>query len=125
VHVRVVVPGESDVKLVQHATHYLYNRLLRRRVRVYERQHHMLHSKVMVVDDEWCVVGSCNLDARSLYINHEFLALIHSPRLAKALNEIVEGEIVNSRRISFKAYRARGWWDRLIDRLAWTLRWWL
>ena len=122
---RVVVPGESDVRTVQHATTYLYDRLLRRRIRVYERQHHMLHSKVMVVDDEWSVVGSCNLDARSLYINHEFLAVVRSPNLARALNEIADGEIASSRRISFKAYRGRSWWRRLIDRLAWMLRWWL
>jgi cardiolipin synthase len=125
VRVRVVVPGDSDVRLVQHATHYLYDRLLRRRIRIYERQHHMLHSKVMVVDDEWSIVGSCNLDARSLYINHEFLAVIHSPSLAKALNEIVEGEIACSTRISIKAYRGRSCWRRLIGRLAWMLRWWL
>jgi cardiolipin synthase len=125
VRVRVVVPGESDVRIVQHATNHLYDRLLRRRIRIYERQHHMLHSKVMVVDDEWSVVGSCNLDARSLYINHEFLAVIHSPNLARALNEIAEGEIASSRRISFKAYRGRNCWRRLIDRLAFLLRWWL
>ena len=125
VRVRVVSPGDSDVPIVQSATRHLYDRLLRRRVRIYERQGHMLHSKVMVVDDVWSVVGSCNLDARSLYINHEFLAVIHSPRLARALNEIVDGEILLSDRISFKAYRQRGWWRRLLDRLAWTLRWWL
>ena len=125
VRVRVVVPGASDVPLVHCATRHLYDQLLRRRVRIYERRQHMLHSKVMVVDDEWSVVGSCNLDARSLYINYEFLAVIHSPRLAQALNEIVEGEIACSERISFKAYRKRGWWRWLIDRLAWMLRWWL
>ncbi len=125
VRVQVVVPGDSDVPLVQSATRHLYDRLLRRKVRIYERQGHMLHSKVMVVDDDWSVVGSSNLDARSLYLNHEFLAVIHSPQLARALTEIVEGEIACSARISFKAYRARSWWRRLIDRLAWMLRWWL
>ena len=125
VRVRVVVPGASDVPLVQYASRHLYNRLLRRRVRIYERQGHMLHSKVMVVDDEWSVVGSCNLDARSLYINYEFLAVIRSPRLAQALNEIVESEIACSARISFKAYRGRSWWRAVADRLAWMLRWWL
>jgi cardiolipin synthase len=125
VRVRVVVPGDSDVRLVQNATNHLYDQLLRRRIRIYERRHHMLHSKVMVVDDEWSVVGSCNLDARSLYINHEFLAVVHSPHLAQALNEIVDGEIASSERISFKAYRGRSCWRRLVDRLAWMLRWWL
>src|SRR5262249_54479575 len=69
--VRIVVPGESDVPIVQRATRHLYDRLLRRRFRIYERQVTMLHSKAMVVDEHWSLVGSCNLDARSLWINLE------------------------------------------------------
>jgi cardiolipin synthase A/B len=123
--VRVVVPGESDVPLVQHATRHLYTRLLRRRFRVYERQYNMLHSKVMIVDDEWSVVGSCNLDARSLWINLEFVAVVHSRRLARVLNEIAAYEIAHSKRVTLRAYRERSYWRRLVNRLAWWFRWWL
>src|SRR5207245_4576415 len=62
VFIRVVVPAQSDVPVVQRATRCLYGRLLRRRFHIYERQVHMLHSKVMVVDDEGSVLGSCTLD---------------------------------------------------------------
>jgi cardiolipin synthase len=123
--VRVVVPGESDVPLVQHATRHLYSWLLRRRIRIFERQMNMLHSKVMIVDRKWSVVGSCNLDARSLSINLEFLGVIHSPALAKALEEIVAHEIAHSTRITLHTYRERSLWRRLVNRLAWMLRWWL
>jgi cardiolipin synthase len=123
--VRVVVPAESDVPLVQHATRHLYAALLRRRFRVFERQGSMLHSKVMVVDNAWSVVGSCNLDARSLWINFEFLAVIHSRPFALALEEIVRYEIAHSRRVTLQFYRERSWWRRLVNRLAWALRWWL
>jgi cardiolipin synthase len=125
VRLRVVVPGDSDVPLVQHATRHLYGRLVRKRFRIYERQVNMLHSKVMVVDDEWAVLGSSNLDARSLYINYEFLAVIHSRNLCRVLNEIVEYEIAHSHRVRPGEYRERGCWRRLVNRLAWGLRWWL
>lgn len=125
VPVRVVVPSESDVPLVQHASRYLYTRLLRRRIRVYERQANMLHSKVMIVDNTWVVVGSCNLDARSLWINYELLAVIRSENLARILTRIVGGEIANSKRIRLEEFRERNWWRRLVNRLAWSLRWWL
>lgn len=123
--VRVVVPGSSDVPLVQRATEYLYSLLLRRRFHVYERQISMLHSKVMIVDDQWTMVGSCNLDARSLWINLEFLAVIHSPALAHILNEIVAYEMARSRRVTIREDRKKGWWRRLLNRMAWMLRWWL
>jgi cardiolipin synthase len=85
----------------------------------------MLHSKVMVVDDQWTVLGSCNLDARSLWINLEFVAVVHSPRLARTVNGIIRHEIERSRRITLNEFRARSLWQRLLDRAAWACRWWL
>jgi len=125
VRIQLVLPGSSDVPIVQRASRHLFPRLLRRRFEVYERQMQMLHSKVMVVDDEWAVVGSCNLDARSLYINLEFLAVVHSRTFAAALNDIIEAEIRHSRQITPADLSSRPWWQRLLDRLAWALRWWL
>lgn len=125
VRVRVVVPASSDVPLVQRATRYLNHLLIKRRVQIYERQRQMLHSKAMVVDDEWSVVGSCNLDPRSLWINYEFLAVIHSRRFARALKEIIRFEMAHSVRFTHRTVRALPWWQRLLDRLAWSLRWWL
>jgi cardiolipin synthase len=98
---------------------------LRRRIRIYERQANMLHSKVMIFDNAWAVVGSCNLDARSLWINYEFVAVIHSEDLARILTRIVGEEIAYSKRITLEEYRERNWWRRLVNRLAWSLRWWL
>jgi cardiolipin synthase len=125
VFVRVVVPGASDVALVQHATRYLYHKLLRRRFHIYERQLHMLHSKVLVVDGQWTMLGSCNLDARSLFINLEFMAVIRSPALAQVMTDIIEREIEHSRRIRLRELTQLSWWQRIIDRAAWALRWWL
>jgi cardiolipin synthase len=125
VFIQVVVPGESDVPLVQRATRYLYRRLLRRRFHIYERQMYMLHSKVMIADGEWAILGSSNLDARSLSINFEFLALIHSRNLARVLGQILQDEIDASRRITLRSCAQQSWWQRLFDRLAWSLRWWL
>jgi cardiolipin synthase len=125
VFVRVAVPGASDVALVQHATRYLYHKLLRRRFHVYERQEHMLHSKVLVVDGQWTMLGSCNLDARSLFINLEFMAVMHSPALAQVMTEIIEGEIEHSQRIRLRELARLSWWQRIVDRAAWALRWWL
>ena len=123
--VRVVVPGNSDVKLVEWATRHLYGKLLRRGIEVYERQRRMLHSKVLVVDEQWSVVGSCNLDARSLRINYEFLAVIRSAQFAAALTAICEDDIRHSRRITAEDMAGRSRWRRWLDRGAYVLRWWL
>jgi cardiolipin synthase len=77
------------------------------------------------VDDEWSVLGSSNLDARSLWYHYEFLAVIRSLNLARTLNEIVNAEIAHSHRITLRECMARSRWQRLLDRLAWSVRWWL
>jgi cardiolipin synthase len=125
VRVRVIVPGKSDVALVQRATSHLYERLLKRGFRIYERRQRMLHSKAMVVDDMYTVVGSCNLDPRSLYINLEFLAVIRSQTLARIIGRICRYESRQSDRITLSACRRVGRWQRFLDRVAWSLRWWL
>jgi cardiolipin synthase len=125
VRIQVVVPGHSDVPLVQAATRHLYHQLLRRRFHIYERQEHMLHSKAMVVDDEWTLLGSSNMDPRSLYINLEFMAVVHSRPLAHEVSQIIQYEIKRSRRITFREYMQRPCWQRWMDRAAWSMRWWL
>jgi cardiolipin synthase A/B len=125
VFIQVVLPGESDVRIVQRATRYLYWRLLRRRFHIYERQMRMLHTKLMIVDDQWTVLGSCNLDARSLYINYEILAVIHSRNLAKILGTLVQSEVEASHRVTLRSCAKQPWTQRLLDRLAWSFRWWL
>jgi phosphatidylserine/phosphatidylglycerophosphate/cardiolipin synthase-like enzyme len=65
------------------------------------------------------------MDARSLWINLELMAVVHSPRLALALNDVIRYEIAHSRRITLRRYLRQRWWQRLLDRIAWSLRWWL
>jgi cardiolipin synthase A/B len=125
VRVRIVVPGNSDVPLVQRASTYLYRRLLKLGVEIFERQAVMLHSKVMLVDREWTILGSSNFDALSLWVNLEFLAVIHSPELAAHMARIVDGELQHSRRVTLPQVEASSSWQRLLNRLAWSLRWWL
>lgn len=125
VTVRVIVPETSDVKVVQWATRHFYDYLLRRGIRIYERLDRMLHSKAMVIDHRWSVIGSCNLDARSLRLNLEFFAVIHSTELARLIDDICRQEMQASRRVTSEYIRNRSCWQRALDRAAWTLRRWL
>ena len=122
VKVRVIIPGKSDVKSVQWATRHFYDKLLRRGIRIYERKDQMLHSKVMVIDDEWSLIGSCNLDPRSLRHNLEFFAVFRSSAMASEVRRICCFEMRNSRRVTLLDCLGRHWWQRLLDRLAWSFR---
>jgi len=122
VDIEVIVPGVSDVPMVQWASRYLYDKLLKRGFKIYERNDRMLHSKAMIVDACWSVIGSCNLDPRSLRINLEFLAVIRSTKLAAELEKICKYEREHSKRIELDEHLKSSWWQRLLSRLAWCFR---
>ncbi len=122
VAVRVILPDKSDVPWAQRAAMYLYRSLLRRGFRIYQRRSRMLHSKVMIVDDLYSVVGSANLDPRSLHTNLEFLAVIRSQNFARHLSRIARDEIAHSTRITASHCRPNRW-QLLLNNLAWWFRW--
>jgi len=71
VDVRIVTPQRWDKRLVHMTTRSFYRTLLRAGVRVYEYSPGFLHAKSFVSDDHIAVVGTANLDFRSLYLHFE------------------------------------------------------
>ena len=80
VDVRVVTPGIPDKKIVYRLTRSYYEPLLRAGVRIYEFTPGFLHAKCLVSDDDKAVVGSINMDFRSLYLHFECGALLYGTR---------------------------------------------
>lgn len=104
--VRVLLAGRSDVPLAQRAAEYLFGRLLRRRVELFEYQPQVLHAKLLVMDDI-VYVGSCNLDRRSLHINFELLLRMQWPELAADARRWYESALAQSTALSLPQWRAR------------------
>ncbi len=125
VRIRIVVPGNNDVALVQRACTHFYRQLLELGVEIFERQEVMLHSKLMLVDGEWTVLGSSNFDALSLWVNLEFMAVIRSAEMARRVGGTVDDELQQSRRVTLAEVEALPFWERFLNRLAWSIRWWL
>ena len=116
VRIRVVVPCKSDVRVVEWATRHQYRLFLRHGIRIYERQKQMLHSKLMLVDNEWTLVGSCNLDSRSLWYNYEFMAVIRSRELTSLLAKVCQDEMRQSTLVTRAQVRRWTWWQRIMAR---------
>ncbi|MGC9260648.1 MAG: phospholipase D-like domain-containing protein [Phycisphaerae bacterium] len=125
VHVHVLVPTITDVPIAKYARWYLYRKLLHMGIRLYERKNRVMHTKTMVIDRQWTVVGSANMDPRSLYINLEFMAVIRSSAFAQAVIRVCRYEMRHSRRVRFSDCKKRTLWQRFLSTLAYSLRWWL
>ena len=78
VDVRMIIPGIPDKKLVYRLTRSYYPTLLRAGVMIYEYTPGFIHAKSFVCDDKLCVVGTINMDYRSLYLHFECGTLMYN-----------------------------------------------
>ncbi|MBD7987418.1 cardiolipin synthase [Luteimonas sp. Sa2BVA3] len=103
--VRLLVPRESDSKLVTLAARSYFGALLLAGVKIYEYGPRMLHSKSLLVDDELVLVGSANFDHRSFRLNFEVSVLFDDPGIAATLATLLEGELANAPRVQRGRHR--------------------
>lgn len=82
-----MTPGIPDKKLVFILTQSYYRQLLEAGVKIYEYQPGFLHAKSFVSDDEIGVVGTINLDYRSLYLHFEDGVWIYRNRVIQDIKD--------------------------------------
>ena len=107
VDVRLLLPGDSDSGLALAVGHSNYGDLLEAGVKIYETQKMVLHSKTVVIDGVWSVVGSSNFDRRSVLFNDEIDAVVLGSKTAQQLQNLFERDIRNARQIDAKTWRDR------------------
>lgn len=106
----------SDFPIVQHASHFYYGALLRAGATVYEYTKSGIHQKVLVVDREWCTIGSTNFDPRSFRINDEISVAIHSPSVASELARAFQVDVHGAERWTLARWNERSFGHRFRDR---------
>jgi len=118
VDVRILMPNHhTDARPIRRASHSYYSELLNAGVRIYEYQPTMMHTKGVVVDGKWSVVGSANMDIRSKELNEENVLGILDVGLAAQLEDTFRADIERALEIDRVAWRRRGLGNRLIERI--------
>lgn len=107
VQVQLILSGTSDVPVVRRATNYLYNRLLRHGLLLYEWPLSVLHGKAAVVDRHWTTIGSFNLNPLSAYSSIEMNVAVQSPAFAAAATTAFEDVIAQCLPITAETLKAR------------------
>lgn len=113
VDVRVIVPSISDSDTTITAGRADYDGLLKAGVHIYERQGAVLHAKTAVIDGQWSVVGSSNLDWRSVVYNNEIDAVIMGPEFGAQMEAMFAKDQAASRQITPEIWAHRGIGERL------------
>lgn len=96
VDVRLLVPGGTDIPLLQPLSRAGYRPLLEAGVRVFEWNGPMLHAKTAVADGTWARVGSTNLNVASWIGNYELDALVEDAGFAQLMEWQYETDLLNA-----------------------------
>lgn len=118
VDVHIVVPDDSDVRLVKWASRSYYKDLLEAGVRVYEYRGPMLHAKALLVDASLVSVGTANLDTRSLRLSFELGCFFASAPLADRLLEWFQSLQADSNQVSLVELQGAPVTRKLLESMA-------
>ena len=115
VEIIIVLSAESDAPMFNRATGFLYDFILRNKIKIYEYLPSILHAKVATVDGKWCTIGSYNLNHLSDYASVEINVNVLDEGFVKGFEDMLSDIIrKDCRQVTIEEYnRRRTWITRL------------
>lgn len=117
IKVSIVIPYKNDSLMVKWASRSFYGELMESGVRIYEFYGGLLHTKSVVIDEKFCLVGTVNIDMRSLWLNFEVTLAIDDITFTQALSEIQNQYIVQSNEVIYSDWKRRPLYAKVLERL--------
>ena len=122
VRITVIVPGrKTDQRWVRLASRRMWGQLLEAGIRIFEYRQTMIHAKVLVADELWCVLGTTNIDNRSFEHNDEVNLAMRDRAVAARLLQDYERDIADSDEMTLERWRRRPGWEKIAGPFVWIL----
>ncbi|GAB6887296.1 cardiolipin synthase [Desulfothermus okinawensis JCM 13304] len=119
VDVRIILPEKNNIPYVHWATRNMLWELLMYGVKVYFQPPPFCHSKIFVLDGFYSLIGSANLDYRSLRLNFELVVETFCKKLATRLTDHINKTMEKSREVTLHEVDSRPFWEKLRDSICW------
>lgn len=113
VDVRLILPHIPDKKYAFVLAQSHYQELLEAGVKIFEYTPGFIHAKVFLSDDKCAVIGTINLDYRSLYLHHECAAYLYKVPALKDIGADFQNTLSQSQEITFADVKKRSLFSRL------------
>ena len=107
VSVDILLPAQNNLPFVHWASRAMWWQVLERGCRIWLTVPPFDHSKLMLVDGQWALVGSGNWDTRSLRLNFEFNLECYDQDLAARVDEIVQAKLRNAKPVTLEEVDGR------------------
>jgi cardiolipin synthase len=124
VDVRLLVPARSDHRTLDLAARATFTNLLKAGVRIFQHRN-VVHSKALLIDDDFVSLGSYNLDHWSLAYNLEVVVNTLDREYHAQVRGMLEENMAGAEEIHLATFKRRSLVTKLLERLAYKLRLWL
>lgn len=117
VDVRVMVPKSSDSRMLDFASASYFAECMQSGIKFYFYKPGMMHSKMLLVDDEFVSLGSTNFDFRSFECNYESNIQIYSKTFNEQMAGVFMDDLKDCDRVDQDKWRHRSKANRIIESL--------
>jgi cardiolipin synthase len=108
-----MIPKKADLFFMGPANKSFYQDCLEAGIRVFEKGGKFIHSKTMVSDDYLSIIGSANMDCRSMELSYEINAYIYNEEIAKENYRIFMSDLKECREVTLKEWGKRPWYHKI------------
>jgi cardiolipin synthase len=121
VDVAIILPARNNLPYIHWATRHMLWELLQRGVNIYYQPAPFVHSKLLLIDDQYALIGSANLDPRSLRLNFELDVEVYDQDFVEELGRHFDAVRARAAMMTLRDARSRNLPTRLRDGLAWLI----
>ena len=113
--VRLMLPKKADLFFMGPANRSFYEDCLEAGIRIFEKGGRFIHAKTMVSDDYLSIIGSANMDCRSMELNYEINAYIYNEDIARENYRIFMEDLRECTEITLEGWKKRPWYNKLLQ----------
>lgn len=115
VDVRIMLSHKSDFFFMDPAIHSYYEESLRAGIKIYERHDEFIHAKTLVSDNYLSVIGSANMDFRSLELSFEINSYMYDTQIASKNKAIFIKEMDLCKEVLLDQWMKRPWYKKIAE----------
>lgn len=118
VDVQIMVPGATDLPVMQRAARSEYAAWIDHGLSIWEYGPRVMHSKFAVIDDDWCTIGTFNANPTSLGLANEVNLFVFDPAFVARVARLFEADLRQCEQVTREALKDRPLLQRVADDLA-------
>ncbi len=121
VNVRILIPNNSDHPVVDRGSHTYFHKVLSSGIRIH-RYRDMIHTKTAVIDGDWAMVGTLNLDNISLRYNFESGIVALNHHFATEIGGHFTNDLQHADELTLEMWQRRSYFSQFLEILVWPIR---